>query len=100
VTLIYPNLYKAETFDGNTNMLDLKSPEDINDAIKEYLRETTKKYNEYLSEQQNKKNNFYTENSGAYNLLAQNDILASPNRNYNLIDENFLIDQLESRLEN
>lgn len=100
VTFIYPDLYKAEVFNGDSNILNLKDPENISNSIKNYLRKTVRKYNEYLTEQQNKKANFYSQNSSAYDLLAQNDELATPNRNYNLMDDDFLIDELESRLKN
>jgi hypothetical protein len=54
VTLIYPDLYKAEVFSGNSDILKLKSPEDISNAIKSYLREVVKKYNKDLLAQKNK----------------------------------------------
>ncbi len=105
VNFIYPNIYKSEVFSWD-NILNLKSPENIAEAIKENLRETVKKYNEYLLEQSSKKTNFYNQNSAAYNLLADVshwwDLLASPNspRPYNLMEPNFLINELEERINN
>gem|GEM_PF-6016488 len=54
MTLIYPDLYKAEVFSGNSDILKLKSPEDIATAIKSYLKEVVKKYNKDLLAQKNK----------------------------------------------
>ncbi len=105
VTFIYPNLYKSEVFSGNNNILKLKTPEEISSAIKKYLIETVKKYNEYLISQNQKKSIFYNQNSQAYNKLSQWDPLASPIasnaiRPYNLIPENYLIEKLENKLKN
>jgi hypothetical protein len=53
VTFIYPDIYKAEIFSGNSSdgMLKLKKPEDIAKAIKEYLRDVVKQYNKLLINQ-------------------------------------------------
>jgi len=104
VTFIYPNLYKAEVFSGNSDVLKLKSPKDIENAIKDYLKETVTKYNEYLSEQNQKKITFYNQNNQAYNKLNQWDPLANPissgtNRPYTLIAVDYLIKELEAKLQ-
>jgi hypothetical protein len=41
----------------------LKNPKEIETAIKQYLVETVKKYNEYLTIQNTKKTNFYQQNA-------------------------------------
>lgn len=101
VTFIYPNLYKAEVFSWNLNALKLKNPKEIETAIKQYLVETVKKYNEYLTIQNTKKTNFYQQNAWAYNALKIKDTLASPiwNRPYNLMPNDYLIVELEKKLE-
>lgn len=101
VTFIYPNLYKAEIFKWEWNALELKSPQEIKVAIEHYLRETVKKYNEYLINQNNKKQSFYNQHNLAYNALWEKDKLATPmsagsDRPYNLMNENYLIDQLRN----
>jgi hypothetical protein len=102
VNFIYPDIYKSEIFSGTSNILKLKSPEQISDAIKTNLRESVKKYNEYLLIEKNNKNKFYSKNPTAYNKLAEYDTLASPisSRPYKLMDEDFLINELEKKLRN
>jgi len=104
VSFIYPNIYKSEIFSGDSSILKLKSPENIAVAIKEYLKETVKKYNEYLLEQYNGRYTLYGQNPNAYNLLENLNPLADPTnmtaRSYNLMDEDILIEELEERLNN
>ncbi|MCK9466717.1 MAG: FG-GAP-like repeat-containing protein [Candidatus Absconditabacterales bacterium] len=102
LTFIYPNLYKAEVFSGN-NSLKLKTPKEIETAIKQYLIETVKKYNEYLTKQDNKKTSFYQQNAGAYDKLKDGDKLASPlsysnSRPYSLMPNDYLINELEKKI--
>lgn len=105
VIFIYPNLYKAEIFSGN-NILKLKDPSEISQAIKTYLREVVKKYNNDLKTQKQKRSSYFNLNSSAFTKLWQKDKLANPtiindeNRPYNLISENFLIDELNKKLKN
>ncbi|HRX63772.1 MAG TPA: hypothetical protein P5060_01570 [Candidatus Absconditabacterales bacterium] len=100
VTFIYPNLYKSEVFSGDNNVLKLKSPEEIKYAIEEYLKEVVKKYNEYLTDQLNKKQLLYNSNTFAFNKLGEQDALANPNRSYNTIDTDFLIEKLKEEIQN
>lgn len=106
VTMIYPNIYKAEVFTGNSNIIKLKNPEDIAKWIKNYLREVVKKYNKDLLAQKSKIWQLYNQNPQAYNLLGIGDVLATPkninntDRPYKLMTSEFLIEQLEKTLKN
>lgn len=104
VTFIYPDIYKAEIFSWDSNVLLLKSTWDIENAIKWYLRGVVDTYNKYLRIQSQKNTNYYNANSLAYNTLETIDSLANPNhkwdeiRPYNLFDRDYLINQLENAI--
>ena len=103
VTFIYPDIYKAEIFSGNSSdgMLKLKKPEDIAKAIKEYLRDVVKQYNKLLINQLSWYNQYYNQNSAAFDKLAQIDPLATPAsdaRPYARFNENYLVTELERRI--
>ncbi len=108
VTFIYPDIYKAEIFSGDSSewVLTLKSTGEIAEAIRDYLKGVATQYNKYLREQVQKREAYYNANSSAYNTLARLDPLASPQavnnwtRPYRLFDENYLVDQLEYRIRN
>jgi len=68
----------------------LKSQSEIETAIKDYLKNKVKKYNEYLQSQLDKKDSYYNSNKSAYDMLASADSKASPNRNYDLLAEDVL----------
>ena len=106
VTFIYPDIYKAEIFSWNSNVLTLKSTWDIKKAIEKYLKDVVNQYNKYLRVQSGKYISIYNANSAAYDLLDSFDNLASPNhkwddiRPYNLFDENYLINWLKDTIRN
>ena len=108
VTFIYPDIYKAEIFSGNSNewILSLKSTWEIATAIREYLRDVVVQYNKYLAEEVRKHTSYYNENSNAYDLLNTLDPLATPNhlwdsvRPYNMFSEDYLINWLETSIRN
>jgi hypothetical protein len=93
--LIYPDLYKTETYTQSGNTLILKTPEQIEIAIKQYLIKVVQKYNSILQGQLSKKTSFYTSKQAAFDRLSANkDPLASPNREYKFFDSQYLIRML------
>lgn len=94
VMLIYPNLYQVEVFEQDGDKLTLKSVNDIEDAIRDYLKTIVQAYNEKLTDQLNGKSAFYSANSEAFNFLGAADTLGSPNRSYALINENYFVNLL------
>ncbi len=104
VSFIYPNLYKSEVFSGDDNILKLKSPQEIEEAIKKYLIEKVKKYNNHLEQQATQKDDYYNSNPSAFDKLWVWDPLANPNeinnsiRPYNLLSDGYLIDELEAKI--
>ena len=108
VTFIYPDLYKAEIFSGDSDdgLLTLKTPSEIKIAIQEYLKAVVRKYNSYLSNEILNRNNYYNQNQSAFNTLDEIDPLANPyhfhdtDRPYQFFDENYLIERLENSIQN
>lgn len=100
VNFIYPNLYKIEIFKKKGDMMLLKSPKEIEQAIREYLKKVAKKYNEYLIVQQKKKSAFYSLYASAFDDLSKVHTLASPKspRKYILFSEDYFIKKLETRI--
>lgn len=103
VTFIYPDIYKAEIFSGDLEdgMLKLKNPEEIAEAIRDYLKKVVKQYNKLLVEQLSWYDQYYNQNKAAFDKLSQIDSLASPvsdARSYTRFNENYLITELENRL--
>ena len=103
VTFIYPDIYKAEIFswDSEDGMLKLKKPEEIAEAIRDYLKKVVKQYNKLLIGQLSWYDQYYNQNKAAFDMLSQIDPLASPisaNRSYTRFNENYLITEIENRL--
>ena len=104
ITLIYPDVYKAEVFSGNTasGTLQLMTPEEIANSIRSYLRDVANQYNSYLIRERNGSNSYYDDNKEAFDLLSSLSPLASPHtqRNYWLFSWDYLINELEDRIKN
>lgn len=108
VTFIYPDIYKAEIFSGNSEnwVLNLKSPLEIKEAIKEYLRAVVMSYNRYLIIQSGNSAEYYGNKLAAFNQLDTYDPLANPNhkwdsvRPYQLFSGDYLIKRLEDSIKN
>ena len=103
VTFIYPDIYKAEIFSGDSEdgMLTLKKPEEIAEAIKDYLKKVVKQYNKLLLEQLSWHNQYYNQNKDAFDTLSSLDSLASPvssDRSYRLFSSDYLIKELERKI--
>ena len=80
-------------------MLVLKNETEILTAIKTYLQNKVTEYNNALTTQMNNKTAYYQTHADAFNFLAQIDPTATPNRSYNLLPNDFLIQQLVSNLD-
>lgn len=94
IELAYPNLYNVAVYSQSGDILTLKDPEDIQLAIQEYLRSLVEDYNDKLNNSLTNRLNYYNTNPAAFNLLAQHNSLATPNRTYNLLDTNLFVDAL------
>ncbi len=101
VKFIYPTLYKVEVFKEKDWILMLKTPEEIEQSMRSYLKKSVKKYNEYLIKQQQKKSVFYGKNAKAFDMLETLQKLSSPKspRSYKLFSEDYLIKKLEQRIQ-
>lgn len=91
VKMIYPDIYKVEVYSQSWEILILKTPQQIENAIKLYLIKVVQKYNQTLQDQLDNKTNFYNTQSSSFNKLQTLNILANPNRNYQLFDNDYLI---------
>lgn len=100
VQLNYPNLYEVPVYTKTGDKLILKSAEDIRSSIKTYMIQRIQEYNTLLQEQSNKKNAFYQTFSAQFNFLQALDPLASPNRTYELLPQDFFISNLVKTLDN
>lgn len=90
----YPDVFDVEVFNESWDKLTLKSKEEINESLLSYLRLKVDEYNFQLQSQLNNKPSFYSSKSAAFDYLQSSDYLATPNRNYNLFDQDYLIDAL------
>lgn len=94
VELDYPNLYGTPVYAQSGTILTLQSPEEIAQNIKTYLQSYVDQYNQKLQQQLAARGGYYNTNPGAFNLLAQHNQYATPNRTYNLIPNTIFIDAL------
>ena len=99
VKLNYPNLYEVSVYKTVGNMLVLKTQTEILNALKVYLQDKVTQYNNELTTQQNKKNQYYQTHPLAFTFLSQSDPAATPNRTYNLLPQDYLIQQLVHNLD-
>lgn len=94
VELAYPNLYNVPVYTQSGNILTLQSPQEIAQNIKTHLQSYVDQYNQELQQQLAARGGYYNTNPGAFNLLAQHNQYATPNRTYNLISTTIFIDAL------
>ncbi len=94
VKFIYPNLYDVEVYKNINWKLTLKNVDEIKISIKNYLKKIIRNYNIKLSNELKNKTDFYNRNKDAFLLLEWVNKIASPNRTYNLYDENILINAI------
>jgi hypothetical protein len=100
IQLDYPNIYEVEVYKEVDDTLILKTPTEIKESIKTYLVNKAVEYNTLLEQQQNNKNSYYASFSNQFNLLAELDPLATPNRNYELIPTDYFITKTIEFLDN
>lgn len=75
--------------------MTLKTPEEIAESIKTYLKQKVAAINTQLSRENNNVVSYYSPKAGAFNKLATVNPQASPRgRQYGLLPENFFIDAL------
>lgn len=91
VRLLYPDLFKVPAYYQSWDRYYLKSQTEIENAVRDYLRQKVQKYNSLLQSQLDKKWTFYNTNKNWYDFLASAESTATPNRWYTLLDENFLV---------
>lgn len=80
-------MYRVDVFE-NGKLLD---PENIEERIRQYLRDKIHVYNQYLDQQLQKAPAYYAQHSIEYDFLAEVDRAASPYRSYTLYPEDYLI---------
>ena len=91
VKLYYPDIFSVNTYKKVWNKFVLKTPKEIADTIKQYLKNKVKEYNNKLKNELNKKVSFYNKYKWAWSSIS-NDYYKP--HNYNLLPENYLIDLL------
>lgn len=99
VRLNYPNLYEVPVYKQEAGILKLKTPEEIRDSIKTYMTQKINEYNTQLQTQADKKNTYYQSFAAQFNFLQTIDPLASPNRSYTLLPQDFFITHLTDSLD-
>jgi len=97
--LNYPNLYEVYVYKTVGNKRILKTETEILTTLKAYLQGKVTEYNNALTTQMNNKTAYYQSHTAAFDFLAQSDPLATPNRTYNLLPSDFLIQQLVAGLD-
>ncbi len=83
-----PNVRDVPVFSAEGSLQDVSV---IRDTIKTYLRNTVRNYNKIFMEQNDLGPKRYASYAGAYNFLGSIDPLASVNRTYQLLPEDFLV---------
>ncbi len=94
VEIVYPNVFNIQVFEEDWDKIVLKSKEDIRTAVEDYYRDIVDDYNSQLEEQLANSSSFYSQNSDAYDFLELENDLATPNRDYELMDEDYLLDEI------
>lgn len=93
VKFILPNLYAIEVYKINpidSGQLILKTKDEIKSTIRQYLQNIIIQYNTNLTEQIVKQPGYYNSQSSLFSNLGTIDPLATPARNYTLLDTNLL----------
>lgn len=92
VTFVYPNVYDIPVYKQEWSILTLKTIEEINQSMLDYLLSKTKEYNTLLLAQEKTRQQHYNKNPAAFNFLATSDSLASPNtRSTVYLPEDFFV---------
>lgn len=83
IQLPFPSLYEVPVYKQDPNLATrsvLKSKEEIQSAIRVYLTDVVRQYNDLLAIQNNKSNTYYQSDTALFDALATIDTKASPNR--------------------
>lgn len=95
LSFTYPNIYNVEVYKKDGNALTLKSPEEITEAIKTYLKQKVAAINAKLSQESTAAGAYYGAKTSAFDKLSTANPLASPKgRSYASLPETFFIDAL------
>ncbi|MDO4713764.1 MAG: hypothetical protein Q4B28_03845 [bacterium] len=78
IKLIYPNLFKVEAFHHHNNLLKLKTPQELKQALKTYFENKVREYNTLLSQEREAAIKHNLINSPHYHYLYQVNPLATP----------------------
>jgi len=98
ITLNFPNLYHVPVYTNNSGTLDLMDTTGIMDSIDAYLRNTVIKYNQDLLDALTQRNINYNAHRTWYDLLGSANHLATPNRGYQLMDEELFVNLMPQEL--
>ena len=91
IKLDYPDLFNVYVYKKTGDKLILKTPDEIDQTIKDYLKSVVKKYNNKLQNELNNKDNFYNTYKKAFDKLSNSKYKP---HNYNLLPENYLVGKL------
>ena len=90
VRFIYPNLYHVEVFYEDNWRQRLKDVNEIKEAIVDYLEKLVEEYNDKISNQSVNKDRYYDLHKEWFDFLDNVESLVTPNRSYQLIDDDYL----------
>ena len=91
IKLDYPDLFNVYVYKKVWDNLILKTPEQISNTIKDYLKSIVIKYNNKLQTELNNKNIFYNTYKKAFDKISN---FKYKPHTYNLLSENYLINKL------
>jgi ribosomal protein S17E len=89
-------VYNKDTTDNT--LYTLKSPQQIEQSIRQYLRNIVEQYNISISEQITKQPTYFNNNLQIFSQLGTIDPFATPARTYVLIDTNLLNNSITNEM--
>lgn len=100
VDFTFPNLYNVAVYKtGSTNnTLILKTIPEIEQTIRQQLRDHVIQYNAELITQQANKTNYFNAHAGVFNTIATVDPFATPNRSYTLLNTELFNDMISDEM--
>ena len=94
VRLDYPDIFSVDVYKEKNWKLVLKTPNEIAQSIKNYLKQVVRDYNNKLGQQLAKKNSFYTRYQEAWDSLPTNLPNEYKLHGYSLLSENLFIKKI------
>jgi len=91
VKLTYPDIFSVDVYYKSWDKLVLKTPEQIDESIKDYLRNVVKTYNQKLQLQLDKKNDFYNSYKKAWDKISDSKYKL---HTYSLLPEDYFVNKL------